>query len=112
MNNKRKLGKYMVAVTIICMTILVGILGSYAFFIGQVGQNQNQSVSVQAGNMALTFNDGNNGFSEELKFGGSAEKTFTIENTGTGDGSMTNSISCNRRRTINQYLIERLVSFF
>ena len=36
--------------------------------------------------MALTFNDGNNGFSEELEFGGSAEKTFTIENTGTGDG--------------------------
>ena len=31
---------------IICALILVGFLGSYAFFIGQVGQNQNQSVSV------------------------------------------------------------------
>ena len=71
---------------IVCALMLVGFLGSYAFFIGQVGQNQNQSVSVQAGNMALTFNDGNNGFSEALEFGGSAEKTFTIENSGTGDG--------------------------
>ena len=71
---------------IVCALVLVGFLGSYAFFIGQVGQNQNQSVSVQTGNMALTFNDGNNGFSEALEFGGSAEKTFTIENSGTGDG--------------------------
>ena len=52
-----------------CALILVGFLGSYAFFIGQVGQNKNQEVTVETGTMALTFSDGNNGFNKELNFG-------------------------------------------
>ncbi len=84
----------------ICTLILVGILGSYAFFIGQVGQNKNQEITVETGTLELTFSDGNNGFNAELNFGESAEKTFTIENTGTKEGV----VSVSWMNLLNTYL--------
>ncbi len=83
---QRKIRKGITIGVIACALMLVGFLGSYAFFISQVGQSKNQEVTVETGIMALTFNDGNNGFNKELDFGESAEKIFTIENTGTKDG--------------------------
>ena len=97
MKNKRI--KVFIAI-MICALILVGILGSYAFFISQVGQNKNQEVTVETGIMALTFSDGNNGFNQELNFGESAEKTFIIENTGTKDGV----VSVSWMNLLNTYL--------
>ncbi len=82
MEQNKNIKKGIVTGIIACSLMLVGFLGSYAYFIGQVGQNKNQEVTVETGTMALTFSDGNNGFNKELNFGESAEKTFTIENTG------------------------------
>ncbi len=97
---QRKVRKGITIGVIACALILVGFLGSYAFFIGQVGQNKNQEVTVETGSMALTFSDGNNGFNRELNFGESAEKTFTIENTGTKDGV----VSVSWMNLLNTYL--------
>ncbi len=84
----------------ICTLILVGLVGSYAFFISQVEQNKNQEVTVKTGTLELIFNDGNNGFNRELDFGESAEKTFTIENTGSKEGI----VSVSWMNLINTYL--------
>ena len=84
----------------ICTLILVGLVGSYAFFISQVEQNKNQEVTVETGTLELIFNDGNNGFNRELDFGESAEKTFTIENTGSKEGI----VSVSWMNLINTYL--------
>ena len=97
---QRKVRKGITIGLIACALILVGFLGSYAFFIGQVGQNKNQEVTVEAGTMSLVFSDGNNGFNKELDFGESAEKTFTIENTGTKDGV----VSVSWMNLLNTYL--------
>ncbi len=100
MEKSKNIRKGIVIGIIVCSLMLVGFLGSYAFFIGQVGQNKNQEVTVETGSMALTFSDGNNGFNKELNFGESAEKTFTIENTGTKDGV----VSVSWMNLINTYL--------
>lgn len=63
--------------------LLTSFLGSYAYFMGALGSNKNEEVNVQTGTLALTFSDGNNAITEMLEFGGSVEKTFSIENTGT-----------------------------
>ncbi len=100
MEKSKNIRKGIVIGIIVCSLMLVGFLGSYAFFIGQVGQNKNQEVTVETGTMALTFSDGNNGFNKELNFGESAEKTFTIENTGTKEGI----VSVSWMNLLNNYL--------
>ncbi len=99
-DRQRKVRKGITLGVIACALVLVGSLGSYAFFIGQLGQNKNQEVTVETGTMALTFSDGNNGFNQELNFGESVEKTFTIENTGTKEGV----VSVSWWNLVNSYL--------
>ena len=100
MEKNKNIKKGLVIGIIVCSLMLVGFLGSYAFFIGQVGQNKKQEVTVETGTMTLTFSDGNNGFNKELNFGESAEKTFTIENTGTKEGI----VSVSWMNLLNNYL--------
>ena len=97
---QRKVRKGIMIGAIACALMLVGFLGSYAFFIGQLGQNKNQEVTVETGTLELVFSDGNNGFNQELDFGESAEKTFTIENTGTKEGT----VSVSWMNLLNTYL--------
>ena len=97
---QRKVRKGITIGVIACALMLVGFLGSYAYFITNIGNNKNQEVTVETGTMALVFSDGNNGFNQELDFGESAEKTFTIENTGTKDGV----VSVSWMNLLNTYL--------
>lgn len=71
----------------------------------------------QTGNISLIFNDNDNGIKEALEFGGSIEKSFKIENTGTIDavakinwsnfvntyleGSLTYKLSCSEDENYN-----------
>ena len=100
MKKNKNVKKGVIIGLLACALILVGFLGSYAYFIGQLGQNKNQEVKVQTGTMELIFSDGTNGFNRELDFGESAEKTFTIENTGTKDGV----VSVSWMNLLNTYL--------
>ncbi len=100
MEKSKNIRKGIVIGIIVCSLMLVGFLGSYAFFIGQLGQNKNQEVTVETGTMSLVFSDGNNGFNRELNFGESAEKTFTIENTGSKEGV----VSVSWMNLLNTYL--------
>ena len=45
--------------------------------------NSNEEISLKAGTMALTFEDGDNGINEVLNFGETITKKFTLTNTGT-----------------------------
>ncbi len=99
-DNKPNSREIIMITSIICTLILVGFIGSYAFFINSVENNENQEVTVQTGTMQLIFSDGNNGFNKELDFGENAEKTFTIENTGTKEGT----VSVSWMNLLNTYL--------
>ena len=80
--NRVNINKGILIGCIISAALLLGFLGSYAYFISTGNNNQNQSANIQTGNMALTFSDGTSSFQGGLNFGESATKTFTIENTG------------------------------
>ena len=47
MEEKTRIRKTVLIVVIVCALILVGNLGSYAFFIGQVGQNRDDIFSTR-----------------------------------------------------------------
>ncbi len=101
MNYKQNEVRKGIAIGVItCILVLVGFLGSYAFFINSIENNKNQEVTLEAGTMSLVFSDGSNGFNKELDFGESAEKTFTIENIGTKDGV----VSVSWMNLLNTYL--------
>ncbi len=42
-------------IVIACTLILIGILGSYAFFLGHVSQNKNQDIIAENGTMDNPF---------------------------------------------------------
>lgn len=94
-----KVRKVILIEIIICALILIGILGSYAYFIS-IPVGKNQSIFVETGNMALSFEDGNTSFQGSLRFGESAVKSFTIENTGSLDASA----KLNWANLINTYM--------
>ena len=100
MEKNRNIRKGITIGVIACVLMLVGFLGSYAYFINSVENSKNQEVTVETGTMVLTFSDGNKGFNKELNFGESAEKTFTIENTGTKEGV----VSVSWMNLLNTYL--------
>lgn len=80
MDNKRQL------IFTLLVFGLVMIISSITFaYYVIMGVNENEEVTLQTGTLSLTFEDGSNSFQGELEFGGSAEKTFKITNTGTLD---------------------------
>ncbi len=64
------------------IAVIIGSL-SYAYFSLEMGEVKNQELSITSGTMRMTFSDNDSGFNGKLNFGESAEKLFTIENTGT-----------------------------
>ena len=53
---QRKVRKGITIGVIACALMLVGFLGSYAYFITNIGNNKNQEVTVETGTMALVKN--------------------------------------------------------
>lgn len=78
--------KSILIASIICSLILVGLFSSYAYF-QILNTNKEEKMTLKAGVLALTFNDGSASFQGNLNFGESAIKEFTIENTGTLDAA-------------------------
>lgn len=81
---KRKIITSMIAIILLILTIF-GI--TYAYFTARVKGNTNdKSVSVGAGKLELTYNDGNGYIKVEKIQPGVVlkSKTFTVKNTGTG----------------------------
>lgn len=100
-STKNKNGKRGITLAFIIGSImLVGFLGSYAFYVNVVENNRNEEVSVKGAELALTFSDNDNGINAELEFGKSVTKKFTLENTGT----VTGSVSLEWDNLINTYL--------
>ncbi len=98
MNNKN-IRKNLTLLVLICSIILVSFIGTYAFFVSNVN-NKNQEILGEAGTLALTFADGNPGINQALEFGSSIEKTFSIENT----GSLEAIAKINFENLINTYI--------
>ena len=83
--NDRKT-KILVSIFIVAVTLLI-VGASYAYFTATTNNTNNQQINLSTGTLGLTFSDGNNGFSVNLAPGQSAEKTFTIQNTGDKDAA-------------------------
>ncbi|HBA37955.1 MAG TPA: hypothetical protein DCY94_04470, partial [Firmicutes bacterium] len=82
------------------MVVVVGAIGSYAYFSSGIQNNKNMAADLKTGTMALTFEDNDNGINAKLAFGESAIKKFKIINTGSVDASM----SLDWDRLVNTYM--------
>ncbi len=68
--------------------VLVGILGTYAYFTSVIINDNRQEAEVDMGTLSLRFADNDNGINARLTFGESITKKFTLENTGTLDATV------------------------
>ncbi len=68
----------------LCVVTLVFacIMGTYAYFIINVNNDDRQNAQIDTGTMKLTFADGNPTINERIMLGENKTKTFTLENTG------------------------------
>lgn len=96
MNKKQKIS---ISFMILAM-ILILTFGAYSFFITNGQNNIDMETSIEAGEMSLTFNDGDNGINKSLQFGETITKAFSIENT----GNVNSSLSLHWTNLINKYL--------
>ncbi len=100
-NNRKKifiLG--LCAITI----VLASTLGTYAYFMTNLGREEKQELTVTTGTLALVFEDNSDGINASLSLGESVTKEFKIRNTGTEDVT-TNMLFGDM---VNTYLSESL----
>ncbi len=93
---------------VLCVSIVALTTSlTYAYFVSQVGTNEQEKITIRSGDLALTFRD-NDETVENIEgtwnFGDSIEKELVIENTGSRDAYA--KISWNN--LINTYLAESL----
>ncbi len=62
--------------------VMMSIMGTYAYFIINVNNENRQNAQIDTGTMRLTFADGNPTINERIMLGETKTKTFTLENTG------------------------------
>ncbi len=82
-NNKKK--RMIILSACVLTMILVGILGTYAFFLTDVNNTNNQKAQIDTGTMRLRFADNDATINERLMLGEDVTKKFTLENTGSLD---------------------------
>jgi len=86
MNEKRK---KIVILTVCAITLmLASILGTYAYFVSSINNDNRQEADVDTGTMRLRFADNDEGINAKLMLGESITKKFTLENTGTLDAKV------------------------
>ncbi len=86
MNEKRK---KMIILTMCAITLmLASILGTYAYFVSSINNENRQEAEVDTGTMRLRFADNDEGINAKLMLGESITKKFTLENTGTLDATV------------------------
>ena len=84
-NDKKKI----ISLVVLCVSIVALTTSlTYAYFVSQVGTNEQEKITIKSGDLALTFRD-NDETVENIEgtwnFGDSIEKELVIENTGTKD---------------------------
>ncbi len=100
-NNRKKifiLG--LCAITI----VLTSTIGTYAYFMTNLGREEKQELTITSGVLALVFEDNSDGINATLSLGESVTKEFKIRNTGTQDVT-TNMLFSDM---INTYMKESL----
>ncbi len=100
--------KDMVSFMVLCISIVALTTSlTYAYFVSQVGTNEQEKITIKSGDLALSFRD-NDEMVENTEgtwnFGDTIEKELVIENTGTRDAYA--KISWDN--LINTYLAESL----
>ncbi|MCI8498981.1 MAG: hypothetical protein HFG33_06305 [Bacilli bacterium] len=81
--------KKMIILTICAITLmLASILGTYAYFVSSINNDNRQEAEVDTGTMRLRFADNDEGINAKLMLGESITKKFTLENTGTLDATV------------------------
>ncbi len=63
--------------------VLASTLGTYAYFMTNLGREEKQELTVTTGTLALVFEDNSDGINATLSLGESVTKEFKIRNTGT-----------------------------
>jgi len=81
--------KNVISLIVLCISIVALTTSlTYAYFVSQVGENEEESITITSGTLALTFRD-NDETVENIEgtwiFGDSIEKELIIENTGSRD---------------------------
>lgn len=84
-NNTTKTG--IVLALIVCATVIVTMVGTYAFLTGGLLRYDEERVEVQTATSKIIFDDGDAGINTQLRFTKSVTKKFKIENTGTMDNT-------------------------
>ena len=83
-NQKNVISLIVLCVSIVALTTSL----TYAYFVSQVGENEEESITITSGTLALTFRD-NDETVENIEgtwnFGDTIEKELIIENTGSRD---------------------------
>ncbi len=80
--------KLLTVIVSLAIIILVGILGTYAYFIINVNNDDRQEAQFDIGTMKLTFADGNPTINQNIMLGESVTKKFTLDNTGDLDATV------------------------
>ncbi|MCI8498342.1 MAG: hypothetical protein HFG33_02980 [Bacilli bacterium] len=65
--------------------VLASTLGTYAYFMTNLGREEKQELTVTTGTLALIFEDNSDGINATLSLRESVTKEFKIRNTGTLD---------------------------
>ncbi len=100
-NNRRKIFVLgLCAITI----VLASTIGTYAYFMTNLGREEKQELTVTTGKLALVFEDNSDGINAALSLGESVTKEFKIRNTGTQDVTTNMLFS----EMINTYMEESL----
>ncbi len=103
-NDKKKI----ISLVVLCVSIVALTTSlTYAYFVSQVGTNDQEKITIKSGDLALTFRDNDETVENTegtWNFGDSIEKELVIENTGTKDAYA--KISWDN--LINTYLAESL----
>jgi len=104
----RKNKKNIISLIVLCVSIVALTTSlTYAYFVSQVGTNEQEKITIKSGDLALTFRDNDEtveNIEDTWNFGDSIEKELVIENTGTKDAYA--KISWDN--LINTYLAESL----
>jgi len=84
--------------------VLTSTIGTYAYFMTNLGREEKQELTLTTGVLALIFEDNSDGINATLSLGESVTKEFKIRNTGTQDVT-TNMLFSDM---INTYMKESL----
>lgn len=79
------LKKIFIFVLLAITIILAGTLGTYAYFMLNLGREERQKLTLTSGTLALVFEDNSDGVNATLSLGESITKEFKIRNIGSQD---------------------------